>query len=373
MPKLAPDALPKYRLHRRSGQAVVTLNGRDHYLGPHGTAASRREYDRLLVEWVAGGRLPLAQSSDLTIVELLATYAEFAREYYQGSGEFQNMLYALKPLKELYGRTAAAEFSPLKIKAVRERMIESGLCRSEVNQRVGRIKRFFAWAVENEHVPPNVLHGLRAVRGLARGRTNAKENDPVRPVPEQFVDALEPHVSPQIWAMISLQRLTGMRPGEVTAMRTRDIDASEEAWVYAPPQHKSAWRGHERKIHLGPQAQEILKNWLRPVLDEPLFQPVEAETWRRQQLHERRKTPLSCGNRPGTNRSAKPRRQPGSRYTARTYYVAIRRACFAAKVPVWSPNQLRHNRATQLRREHGRGEIGAREAWADAAGHGAGA
>lgn len=27
--------LPKYRKHRASGQAVVTLNGRDCYLGPH--------------------------------------------------------------------------------------------------------------------------------------------------------------------------------------------------------------------------------------------------------------------------------------------------------------------------------------------------
>ena len=32
---------PKYRKHRASGQAVVTLNGRDIYLGPHGTKASK--------------------------------------------------------------------------------------------------------------------------------------------------------------------------------------------------------------------------------------------------------------------------------------------------------------------------------------------
>ncbi len=29
--------VPKYRLHRPTGQAVVTLNGRDTYLGKHGT------------------------------------------------------------------------------------------------------------------------------------------------------------------------------------------------------------------------------------------------------------------------------------------------------------------------------------------------
>jgi hypothetical protein len=34
---------PKYRKHRASGQAVVTLNGHDYYLGPHGTKASKAE------------------------------------------------------------------------------------------------------------------------------------------------------------------------------------------------------------------------------------------------------------------------------------------------------------------------------------------
>ena len=40
MPRLT-RANPKYRKHRASGQAVVTLDGRDRYLGPHGTNASR--------------------------------------------------------------------------------------------------------------------------------------------------------------------------------------------------------------------------------------------------------------------------------------------------------------------------------------------
>lgn len=54
MPRLI-QAVPKYRKHRASGQAVVTLNGQDHYLGPHGTKASSVEYDRLIAEWLAHG------------------------------------------------------------------------------------------------------------------------------------------------------------------------------------------------------------------------------------------------------------------------------------------------------------------------------
>jgi hypothetical protein len=39
MPRLV-QAVPKYRKHRASGQAIVTINGRDHYLGPHNSTAS---------------------------------------------------------------------------------------------------------------------------------------------------------------------------------------------------------------------------------------------------------------------------------------------------------------------------------------------
>ena len=55
MPRLS-RSLPKYRKHKASGQAVVTLDGNDFYLGPHNTRASHREYDRLVGEWQQNGR-----------------------------------------------------------------------------------------------------------------------------------------------------------------------------------------------------------------------------------------------------------------------------------------------------------------------------
>ena len=48
-------SLPKHRKHKRSGQAIVTLSGKDFYLGPHGTNASKLEYDRLIGEWLTHG------------------------------------------------------------------------------------------------------------------------------------------------------------------------------------------------------------------------------------------------------------------------------------------------------------------------------
>ncbi len=111
MPKLT-QAIPKYRKHRASGQAVVTLSGVDYYLGPHGTKASKLEYDRVVGEWLAQGRAPLLGADDsLTVVELVARYFQHAKEYYEckpGHGELWGIQAALKLVKDYYGRTMAA-------------------------------------------------------------------------------------------------------------------------------------------------------------------------------------------------------------------------------------------------------------------------
>ena len=72
MPRLV-ESRPKYRRHRASGQAVVTLNGRGHSLGPHGTKVSMREYDRLISEYLSSGRSQSfrAPQHDRTVVELV--------------------------------------------------------------------------------------------------------------------------------------------------------------------------------------------------------------------------------------------------------------------------------------------------------------
>ena len=43
----------------------------------------------------------------------------------------------------------------------------------------------------------------------------------------------------------------------------------------------------------------------------------------------------------------------GDSYTTSSYRRAIVRACERAGIPRWTPNQLRHSRATELRRKYG--------------------
>ena len=71
MPKLT-DRIPKYSKHKASGQAVVTLDGKDFYLGTHGSKVSRTEYDQLVSEWQANGRgLPTQGTTDISVNELM--------------------------------------------------------------------------------------------------------------------------------------------------------------------------------------------------------------------------------------------------------------------------------------------------------------
>ncbi|MCY2953781.1 MAG: site-specific integrase [Planctomycetota bacterium] len=373
MPRLIHQN-PKYRRHRASGQAIVTIDGRDFYLGPYGTRASRDEYDRFIGEWLASGRrLPGKGLADVYVAEILAAFMRHATTYYRKpdgtpTSEIDSYRQAIGPMKRLYGRIFAADFGPLALKAVREEMVRLGLCRNTINRHMGRIKHIFKWAASNELAPAAIHEALRTVEGLKAGRSEAKESVPVQPVPEEHVDAAVRFMSRQVAAMVKLQLVTGMRSGEVCAMRTCDIDTAGRLWQYKPTTHKTQHHGHERVIYMGPKAKEIVKPFLKADLIAFVFSPAEAEAERRAEMHRKRKTPLSCGNVPGSNVKRAPRRRPGDRYTATSYGRAVKYACDRADelakggvaiadderiIPRWHPHQLRHTAGTRLRKEFG--------------------
>ncbi|MHB1766503.1 MAG: hypothetical protein ACYCUV_01470 [Phycisphaerae bacterium] len=108
MPRLT-HKLPSYRLHRASGQAVITLTGRDYYLGGFNSPESRVAYDRLIQEFLVNNRsTDVVQSQanqdrrSVTINELISTYWDFALGYYLKNGqptrELQALKYSFKPM-----------------------------------------------------------------------------------------------------------------------------------------------------------------------------------------------------------------------------------------------------------------------------------
>jgi integrase len=355
---------PSLRRHKPKQRGVVTLNGRDHYLGhwPDGKrkppADVQVAYDALIAEWLANGRRPIGeQAPALSVSELILRFWEqHAVKHYRHAdgtptGELDNFKHSLRPLRELFGRIPAEEFTPLKLKAVRQRMIDGGLSRKVINQHVGRVRRVFKWAVAEELVQEPIYRALMAVEGLKAGRSDARDTEPVGPVPDEHVERVLPFLLRPVRGLVRVQRLTGMRPGEAARMRACDIDTTGEVWLYRPERHKTAWRGKQRVIPIGPRAQHLLREYLKPKLDAYLFSPRDARDEWFAAKRAARKTKVQPSQ--ACRRKANPQRKPGEFYTRHAYDAAIARACVKAGVPRWHPNQLRHTRATEIRRAFG--------------------
>ena len=199
--------------------------------------------------------------------------------------EFENICYSFRPLRKLSGHTQVEQFGPKALKQVRQTMIDEGLARKVINQRVGRIKRLFKYGVSEELVSSSVLHALQSVDGLRFGRTEAPEKDPILPVADEQVDLVMPFFSHVTAAKVKLQRLTGMRPGEVCRMRIKDIDMSGEVWLYKPPTHKTHLLGKSRTILIGPLAQAVLQPFLDRPADAYLFTPHESYVYLREKAY----------------------------------------------------------------------------------------
>ncbi|MBY0587891.1 site-specific integrase [bacterium] len=358
--KLKP---PKYRLHRPTGQALVEFNGRRYYLGKHGTPESKEAYQRFVHDWAQQQLDPAMETKTraplgISINRLILSYYRHAESYYvhrdgTPTGEALGIKYALRPLKELYGHTSATSFGPKALKAVRQRMIELGWCRKLINARINRIRRAFKWAVSEELIPASVFEGLRSVAGLSAGRSEAREKEPVRPVSDEHARGVFPFVSTQVQAIIGLQLLTGMRPGEVIRMRGDSICRQGRVWTYHPERHKTAYCGKSREIYLGPKAQEALKPFLaQKKPEEYLFSPRDAQAEKNANRRLLRKSPMTPSQK-ARQPKASPKKTPGDHYTVDSYRRAIRYGAQRAGVSPWHPNQLRHTCATDVRREFG--------------------
>jgi integrase len=357
----------------------------------------------------AAGAAPEAPAG-LTVAELVVRYLRHAECHYRKpdgarTSELDNVRLSMRPLVHLHGRTEAAAFGPLKLKAVRELLVrgydhpqhgrQPGLVRKQVNLRVGRVVRMFRWGVGEELVPVEVWQALKAVQGLQAGRCDAREGEPVKPVPAPVVVKTLPHLSAEVGAMVQVQRLSGARPGEVCILRPEDIDTGAAVWLYRPRQHKGRHRGKERVVAIGPRAQEVLRRFLRvacpacgrqdragrlgwrweaglcgpcagradgqgacgpwravPVPgDYFVFSPREATADRRREQRARRKSKVQPSQ--VCRRKNDARRQPGERYNTAAYLNAVGRACAKAGVQPWHPHQLRHQAATEIRRRFG--------------------
>lgn len=377
--KLPPSMrVPKYRLHKGSGQALVQWRGQRIYLGVHGTPESKRKYREFIAKLLRAADAPAASApvpagslSGATVADLLAKFLHWAEGYYvdqetgQTTNEYAMLSYAVQPVFQLHARQSLEQFGPSELKSTREEMIRLGWSRTHINHQVQRLRRVFRWGVEHDIVPPGALEALRAVAPLKKGRTPARETSPIRPADDFAVNAIMAFLSPQVAAMVQLQRVTGMRSQNVCRMRPSDLSVALESstglWVYVPDRHKTTHLSRALTIYLGPAAQAIL----RPIVarrrpDDFVFSPEESVREHRERRRASRKTKVQPSQ---ADRSIPfPAWRPGRRFTTASYRRAIRRAIDAYnatqtdpqdRIEKWTPHRLRHARGTEVRSRYG--------------------
>lgn len=310
---------PKVYPHPASGRDRCRYGGKDYYLGPSGSAESRREYARLVTEWEKV-RAAAEAPAGLTVAQaVLLWYADAA-----GDGEppleVVNCRGALAPVLALYAALPAAQFAGPQLRAVQAEMIRRGWARSFINRSVVRVRTVWRWAEEAGHVPGGAWNALRAVKPLNRPRPGVKESPRVRPSDWTSVArAAYLGARPGLRLHVLLGWFSGARPSELSGLTKRMIDASGPVWTADLERHKTAWRGHRRTLYFGPECQELLAPRLAEIGDDDLV----------------------CAN------------DRGGAWDRRTLRQALHRACRRAGVPEVNPYSYRHSYASRVAKSHG--------------------
>ena len=368
--------IPNFRLHKASGQGTTKIRGKCYYFGPFDEPESKRRFNELISRYVlSDNSINFGKALEcLVLAEVAVEYLEHARTYYgEDTTEYKNIVRAMAPISELMPKMPASEFGPPAFKTIRNWWLQRDVTRGYCNSQMKRVKRMVKWLVAEGKMLPSSLEAIRAVDPLKYGRTTAREPKPIMPVADSIVEATLTHLTDVVADMVRFQRIAGCRPGEVCQITPTMIDQSKDVWEISLAKHKTSWRNKTRTIYVGPKAQEILVRYLadrNPNMQ--IFSPIESNFQHLEKRKANRKTPQYHGNGPGTNRVVKYRntsRVPGQAFTTGTYGRAILNACKKAFPPPsglssdeerkwyqdhrWAPNQLRHSRATELRRAEG--------------------
>ena len=352
--------VPRLRRWRTRNVGFCDYQGRRIYFGKWNDPETREKY-RAFVQRITATRFPSVEpSADPTLAEIVLAFFDARRDYYQKNGVSTRQIERIRvacefPLR-FFSNLPVRLFGPRRLLECRDAMESSGrFSRTYINTLISCFRTVIKYGVSVELIAPEILVALQSVEPLKRGRSTAKENEPIRPVPAADVDATVPFLPPVVADMVRLQRLTGMRPGEVFGMRAGDVSATDSGALYTLRTDKTDWRravGNKRRIPLGPKAWKLLFPYLidkNP--DDFVFSPRESLAIQRAERRENRKTPISKQTR---ERDAKRKPRPVSAsYNRNSYRQAIHRAAIRAGVAPWSPNQLRHLFATEIRGKYG--------------------
>jgi integrase len=366
MPKLT-NRPPQYK--QCGKYAVVYVNGRRIFLGLYGSAESQKEYARIIAESKSNPTFSLHGAKNITLDEVAVAYLDHAEQRF-GTSHYENYRTALKFATDLYGHQPVDEFSPLKLKTVRDEMVRTkggDWCRNTINRNVDRIRTVLTWGTENELVESRTSQTLRAVKTLPKGTPGTFDHKKRRPVSIDAIRRTLLYLPQVLRAMVVIQWLTGCRPSEIFNMIVGEIDRNYAPglWCYTPAHHKTEQYTEEDKlIPLGKPEQELLAPYLEgKTADQAVFSPGQAVRERASEKRANRKSKRTPSQKARDDtRAAKPQTYADF-YDKNSYNRAVTYAIRKANrhlregekpVPHWFPYQLRHSAGTETSRTQGK-------------------
>jgi integrase len=280
---------------------------------------------------------------------LMADFLTYAVRKYGGERALEVVQYkqVFRILKNTHGGLLAKDFGPKAYKQLRLAMIQADWSRRYISDQCGRVRRFIGWGVSEELLPRDARHALESVPALTVGEFGVRETDEIPPVPDDVLATTLTCVGPVVRDMIEVQRLTGMRPGELVQLASNHIDRGGDVWLFSPPRHKTKNRGKQRTIAIGPRAQAILSRYL---FAERCFNYTSASY--RRAIHRACDRAFPHPAIAAIAGSGLPARKKMLATAAKKRELKGTLAAWQSDHR-WSPNQLRHSAATTIRKEFG--------------------
>jgi len=197
----------------------------------------------------------------LTVGAFISSWLTDTARYQVSEGTFSRYERTCRNhLVPFFGRIKLRELSPAHVRAFKARKIEEGLNPNTVGVMQGVLSTALNQAVDDDLVPSNPASRVK--------KAVKREQAPMRSLSQDEASKLlQAAVGTRDEALLTLALRTGMRQGELAALRWEDLafDGKPSITVRHSADTRTKTRvsttktGKERKIHIGPRTVEVLK------------------------------------------------------------------------------------------------------------------
>lgn len=365
---------PKLCHHKGTSRGYSTdpQTKKEIWFGPWGDPKTKQAYLRWVSELLTQDVMPrVAPANDPVVADLVNAFIKHAISYYRDpvTGKPTSQLGVIKSaLRELdlYLDIKIKDFKPSVLLAVRAAIVnrdimpqsegtpKKKLCISSVNNAIVKIRQMFKLGVGWELVPVEVYQALACVQHLNwRTAPTLRNPDKITAVPLIYFALIMPHLKPLYQAILKVHISTGMRVKELCSMRWSEMTEVEPGlWCYSPSEHKNSHRGDDRKVYMRPDLIELMRSVRKPLWD-------DDAVWCQRGVgrHAGYSGMITTDSYARAIEGAQKRYNAGRtkiNQGARTDKKKIEQASEKRKpMEHWTPLQIRHTYATQVRRTHG--------------------